>query len=544
MAVKGLKLNITSRSFDKSSLGGINQSKISPSSLLNNSADSLRSENDGALTSKDFETKTGKLTNVLKRVTFRIGNNEKAISINAKKITLLKNIFKAQEPFGGNEDPLKEINQTLEEIGVILALDFTRREEEAKEEAAARREEKAERKRSMKERMLEGLKGAGKKGMGAAKGVAGGIGGAVAASPVGDIFAGIKNALVLLGTAKFASGAIDWLKDEKNQEKVGNFFKFIAEHWKWVLGAVAGVAALGALGGLVSVITGLTAAIGIFANPLAWKILAAIAIGYGVWKGGKWLHKQITGGADFNEAETEARDKTKASGIKMGAQSEYVANVLGDDGKVMKINTYGENSIMGRDHKHGDPVGKDHKQSLNLRYESHQKWYAKNFGEEALAEKLAVIADYDKRREEINATKKAMGEQIKSEKDAFWKKRKSERGDASNHWGSEYRNETARLWNLREDEIRAEYGAKLSGANHANAAITPLSKDTTTESSKLDAVEDKPTITYIEGTTTRINEGDISSEQTEVQSKVETISPVNPLNTYMTETPELLGIAA
>ena len=229
MAVKGLKLNITSRSFDKSSLGGINQSKISPSSLLNNSADSLRSENDGALTSKDFETKTGKLTNVLKRVTFRIGNNEKAISINAKKITLLKNIFKAQEPFGGNEDPLKEINQTLEEIGVILALDFTRREEEAKEEAAARREEKAERKRSMKERMLEGLKGAGKKGMGAAKGVAGGIGGAVAASPVGDIFAGIKNALVLLGTAKFASGAIDWLKDEKNQEKAQKYLSDIRE---------------------------------------------------------------------------------------------------------------------------------------------------------------------------------------------------------------------------------------------------------------------------------------------------------------------------
>ena len=90
--------------------------------------------------------------------------------------------------------------------------------------------------------------------------------------------------------------AIDWLKDEKNQEKVGNFFKFIAKHWKWVLGAVAGVAALTALGGLVSVIGGLGAALGIFANPLAWKIMAAIAIGYGVWKGGRWIHKKFVGG--------------------------------------------------------------------------------------------------------------------------------------------------------------------------------------------------------------------------------------------------------
>ena len=228
----------------------------------------------------------------------------------------------------------------------------------------------------------------------------------------------------------------------------------------------------------------------------------------------------------------------------MGAQSDYVSNALGDDGKVMRVNTYGENSITGDKwswNKHGrHGLKEDHTQALNLRMSTHQEWYAKNFGEEALAEKLAVIADYDKRREEINAAKKAMGEQIKSEKDAFWKKRKSEKGDASNHIGSKYRNETARLWNLREDEIRAEYGAQLTGANHATAAITPISGDNTTAS--LDAVEDKGSVTYIEGTTTTLNRGDIQSDQTEDQSKVETINPVNVLNDYMTETPELHGI--
>ena len=166
MAVKGLQLNITSKSFGGSSLGGgTGRSKINSASLFNSSPVGANAPS--------------------------IRANTEAISINAKKITLLKNIFQAQEPFGGNEDPLQEVNQTLEEIGVILALDFTRREEEAKEEALARREEKVERKRSMKERMIEGLKGAGKRGMGAAKGVAGGIGGAVASSPIGDIFGSI-----------------------------------------------------------------------------------------------------------------------------------------------------------------------------------------------------------------------------------------------------------------------------------------------------------------------------------------------------------------
>ena len=269
MAVKGLKLNITSKSFGggssipKMDFGGsklgIQPAKIKSSSLLD-TTDTLVSKGNVA-SHENMKQETNKIHATISHLTtfvrknrgkindntVKIDQNEQNIKINAKKITLLKNVIKAQEPFAGNEDPLAEVNNTLEEIGVLLALDFSRREEIAKEELANQREEKAERKRSMKERMIEGLKGVGRKGMGAAKGAAGSVGGA-AAKPVAGIFDQIKEVVALLGTAVFANNAIDWLKDEKNQEKVGNFFKFIAKHWKWVLVALAGVAALTALG--------------------------------------------------------------------------------------------------------------------------------------------------------------------------------------------------------------------------------------------------------------------------------------------------------
>ena len=129
---------------------------------------------------ENFENKMAAMSGrpKINRSTFKIGSGDlvNKVANNEKKITTLKNIFKAQEPFGGNEDPLAEVNNTLEEIGVLLALDFSRREEIAKEELANQREEKAERKRSMKERMIEGVKGVGRKGMGAAKGAAGSVG--------------------------------------------------------------------------------------------------------------------------------------------------------------------------------------------------------------------------------------------------------------------------------------------------------------------------------------------------------------------------------
>ena len=278
MAVKGLQLNITKQSFGSSipkmdfggSKLGIKSAKIKSTSLLD-SPDSLRSENDGALTSKDFETKTGKLTNILKRVTFRVGKNEKAIEANAKKITLVKKVIQAQQfEYGGKEDPLEDTNKLLEDIGTALAIDFAFRVEQGKREIQEARKEKEEKKRSLKERMVEGIKGTAKKG---AK-VGGNIAGAIA-KPFSGLFGGIKEVLTLLGAAVIGNNALDWLKNEENQQKIKNFFGFIAEHWKTIAAVVAGL-------------------VGLYILKKVWGLIKLVGkVIQGIWKIGKWIIKTL-----------------------------------------------------------------------------------------------------------------------------------------------------------------------------------------------------------------------------------------------------------
>ena len=55
------------------------------------------------------------------------GNLEERVAGNERKITLLKNILKAQKPFGGKEDEIIKINSTLQDIGNILTTDYANR---------------------------------------------------------------------------------------------------------------------------------------------------------------------------------------------------------------------------------------------------------------------------------------------------------------------------------------------------------------------------------------------------------------------------------
>ena len=55
------------------------------------------------------------------------GNLEERVAGNERKITLLKNILKAQKPFGGKEDEIIKINSTLQDIGNILTIDYANR---------------------------------------------------------------------------------------------------------------------------------------------------------------------------------------------------------------------------------------------------------------------------------------------------------------------------------------------------------------------------------------------------------------------------------
>ncbi len=525
MAVKGLKLNITSKSFGggssipKMDFGGsklgIQPAKIKSSSLLD-TTDTLVGKGDVA-SHENMKQETNKIHATISHLTtfvrknrgkindntVKIDQNEQNIKINAKKITLLKNVIKAQEPFGGNEDPLAEVNNTLEEIGVLLALDFSRREEIAKEELANQREEKAERKRSMKERMIEGLKGVGRKGMGAAKGAAGSVGGA-AAKPVTGIFDQIKEVVALLGTAVFANNAIDWLKDEKNQEKVGNFFKFIAKHWKWVLGAVAGVAALTALGGLVSIIGGLGAALGIFANPLAWKIMAAIAIGYGVWKGGRWIHKKFVGGEEFVDAHAE-NNKKKEKLHELGITN--TGMITGPGGKrLISVEEHGTEA---------------------------QKAAWRDFKNE----QIRIDDIRDEMRDEMEAEKKAAREEWKEK--AMASKVGDEKVDWK-YWNKKWDED----WAKQQDAIRAKHEQRIVSEATTQAERIKINTKSgiDEQAARLNQAPEEDAFIDIDLGRIRKDGSPITSGNQDDVNEVEIISPTNKLNPYMEETPELLGI--
>ena len=156
---------------------------------------------------------------------------EKRVAANEKKITLLKNVLKAQKPFGGNEDKLAEINSTLQDIGNALALDFSNRISEQDAENKKKKKANEERKRNLKEKSVEGIKGIGK----GIKGVA-----AKVTSPFKNVFDKLINFVTLLGAGIATNAAITWWQnlDQKWKDRITGTFNFLAKHWKWIAAGV------------------------------------------------------------------------------------------------------------------------------------------------------------------------------------------------------------------------------------------------------------------------------------------------------------------
>ena len=160
---------------------------------------------------------------------------EKRVAANEKKITLLKNVLKAQKPFGGNEDKLAEINSTLQDIGNALSLDFANRITEGKEANKLRKKENEERKKNLAEKSVEGIKGAGKKLGAGIKGVAASV-----VSPFKNVFDKLISFVTLLGAGIAGNAAITWWQnlDQKWKDRITGTFNFLAKHWKWLAAGV------------------------------------------------------------------------------------------------------------------------------------------------------------------------------------------------------------------------------------------------------------------------------------------------------------------
>ena len=278
MAIKGLNFNIGNISSAKIKGGGLsNAAKFKPSILK--------------LNTDQLTTNVGLIDDII--------SLEKRAD-NAEKIT----------------SSLMETNHILAEIQQQLALDFGNRIVEQNEENKKLEKESSQQKFKEEEENIEKnrKKSERKLGESAKKVVA----------PIQGIFGKIFNFIKTITGGIAVDFAFNWLKDDKNKEKLEGWFGFIKDHWKWIVGAL-GVAAvaqiIGPLAGVFNIVTAavpmIIGAVKLFASPLGLKVLAAIALGILAFKGGKWIVNQLAGGENFKESHDLNKAMLEESGLRV-----------------------------------------------------------------------------------------------------------------------------------------------------------------------------------------------------------------------------------
>ena len=156
----------------------------------------------------------------------RVGNNE-------RKITLLKNILQAQKvdigeklKFGGGlEDSIQTITDSVTSISETLL----KQQELDKDQEDDDRIADQQKKRNLKEKLVESGKGLGDGIKNQAQ---------KAIVPIQSAFDKIKEWLIKLFAAKAVMELLKWFGDPANQEKVSSIFRFIKDWWPSILTAL------------------------------------------------------------------------------------------------------------------------------------------------------------------------------------------------------------------------------------------------------------------------------------------------------------------
>ena len=130
---------------------------------------------------------------------------------------------------------LMESNKILMDIASVISTDFTTRIDGEKQELRDLQSKRQKGEVAEKEGKLEG-KGQSTNKIGAAA--------QKMMQPIMGAFDKIKELVSIIGLGILGSGALEFLKDPANLEKVKGFFDFIAKHWKWVLGGLGALVLL------------------------------------------------------------------------------------------------------------------------------------------------------------------------------------------------------------------------------------------------------------------------------------------------------------
>ena len=178
------------------------------------------------LTSKDFKTKTGKLTKILRDTRIKVNLNEKKIA--ALEVADTKELEPAQDQAQPTESligPLKAIDSGVNSIIETLK-GSNKADAKAQSDERKRLEKEA---REQKEGKLEGIKG---KLANAADTVL---------APVKSIFQKIWDFLKVVILGRVVMKLFEWFTNPANGEKIASLFKFLKDWWPVL---VAGIMAI------------------------------------------------------------------------------------------------------------------------------------------------------------------------------------------------------------------------------------------------------------------------------------------------------------
>ena len=355
---------------------------------------------------------------------------------------------KKKDSSGLNPDKLESIAKTVESIALLLRRQF--KLEKKQQRDSRRQQSKVD--RDAREDELESKPKDGKTGL-LPKAIK---------KPTLNFFEKLKTFFLNIALGAGAMKLMEWLKNPENAEKITQFKDFLVNNAGWILGGLAAIALLPIALSLVAVVKSVLAGLALLGPllPLLPWILGGLLVGAVAWWIGKKISKFITGGEVIGAERKENKQELRASGIIKLRKG--VLNINGDDGKPLMVNTYGENSIMGRDSTHGRPGSKDqkqdHKQRLNLRNPLHQEWYVKNYGQEALDQKLAAAEKFETTKAALVQTKDDMHAELDAEKKK-WKAAAIANRDATGADKVDWETEN-KIWKEKSAEIRKKYEDK------------------------------------------------------------------------------------
>ena len=200
---------------------------------------------------------------------------EKRVANNERKITSIKNIFKAQKIDIGDkispkttplQESLSETNEVLQILSFQLKKDFTQRQRQEQELLQSDREKLLDEERSEKEKQLE-VKKVEKFSKKTAK---------VISKPFVNIFDKLKQLAGILGTGLFINNFMNLLKKPEFVEKMKKIFGWLKENWKIIAIGVGVLLGAKLVLAFTAIVSSLTSIIGIITSSAFIGIAGAI----------------------------------------------------------------------------------------------------------------------------------------------------------------------------------------------------------------------------------------------------------------------------